>query len=115
MTRLASSVASINPSFGRALRQASKRFRHAAQGGVRSTWAWQGHAWAAIIVAVRDVADRGEGVALLGVLRLGRAPLIPDGAARGVLCASGPSTFRTLGSHDSGVAGVSHRGPAIRL
>ena len=82
---------------------------------MRSTWGRQGHAWAAIVVAVRDITDRGEGVALLGVLRLGRTPLIPEGAARGVFCALGPSTFKSLGSHDSGVAGVSHRGPAHRL
>ncbi len=81
-----SSARSMKPCYGRALRKASKCFGHAAQGGVQCAWARQRCAWAAIVVAVRDVTDRGKGVALLGVLRLGRAPLIPDGAAQGTSC-----------------------------
>ena len=60
---------------------------HMQAQGSRRHHRWQScsehaHAWPAVVVAVGDVGNGGKGVALLSVLGLGGAPLIPHGAAQ---------------------------------
>ena len=51
-----------------------------------------GHAWPAVIVAVGRLPDRGELIAVLRVLGLGRAALIPQGAVQHALTPSDLAT-----------------------